>query len=112
MGDSERQRWQEIIMHPYRKDLPAIYHLWDWLHRITDAQAPAPVMSTVLDAKLLKKIPEHECSVWFELLAAICPTTQRHELRQQLADFDQSVTVTPVALLDILDGMENDGTHG
>src|SRR5215831_2509380 len=70
------------------------------------------VMSNVLHAKLLKKIPEHECVVWFELLAAICPPAQRHELRQQLADFDQSVTVTPVALLDILDGMENDGIHG
>jgi len=112
MGETERQRWQEILLHPYRKDLPAIYHLWDWLHRITDAQAPASVMSTVLHAKLLKKIPEHECVVWFELLTAMCATAQRHELRQQLADFDQSVTVTPVALLDILDGMENDGTHG
>jgi len=112
MGETERQRWQEILLHPYRKDLPAIYHLWDWLHRITDAQAPASVMSTVLHSKLLKKIPEHECVVWFELLAAICPPAQRHELRQQLADFDQSITVTPVALLDILDGMENDGTHG
>lgn len=112
MGDPERQRWQEIIVHPYRKDLPTIYHLWDWLHRITDAQAPVAVMSNVLHAKLLKKIPEHECAVWFELLAAICPADQRQELRQQLADFDQSVVVTPVALLDILDGMENGGTHG
>jgi hypothetical protein len=112
MGESERQRWQEIIVHPYRKDLPTIYHLWDWVHRITDALAPASVMSTVLYVKFLKKLPENECAVWFELLAAICPAAQRHELRQQLADFDQSVTVTPVALLDILDGMENDGTHG
>jgi hypothetical protein len=111
MGESERQRWQEIIVHPYRKDLPTIYHLWNWLHRIIDAQAPASVMSTVLQAKLLKKIPEHECTIWFELLTAMCPAAQRQELRQQLADFDQSVTVTPVALLDILDGMENDGTH-
>lgn len=112
MGESERQRWQEILVHPYRKDLPTIYHLWDWLHRITDTEAPDSVMSTVLHAKLLKKIPEHECNVWFELLTAICPPAQRQELRQQLADFDQSVTVTPVALLDILDGMENDSTHG
>jgi hypothetical protein len=45
-------------------------------------------------------------------LSAICPTAHRHELRQQFADFDQSVTVTPLALLDILEGMENHGTHG
>lgn len=112
MGESERQRWLEILVHPYRKDLPAIYHLWDWLHRITDALAPASVISGVLQAKFLKKLPEHECALWFELLAAMWPAAQRLELRQQLADFDQSVTVTPVALLDILDGMENDGTHG
>jgi len=111
MGESQRQCWQEIVVHPYRKDLPTIYHLWDWLQRIIDAQAPASVMSTVLHAKLLKKIPEHECAVWFELLAAMCPAAQRQELRQQLADFDQSVTVTPVVLLDILDGMENNRTH-
>jgi len=112
MGDPERQRWQEMIVLPYRKDLPTIYHLWDWLHRITDAQAPVAVMSNVLHAKLLKKVPEHECIVWFELLTAICPPAERPELRQQFADFDQSVIVTPVAWLDILDGMENDSTHG
>ena len=40
MTESERQRWEEIIVHPYRKDVPTTYFLWDWLHRITDAEAP------------------------------------------------------------------------
>lgn len=111
MTESDRQRWQEIIVHPYRKDLPMTYFRWDWLHRITDAQASASVMSFVLDAKLLKKVPEQESVVWFELMAAICPMPQRQELREQLADFDQSITVSPLALLDILNGMENDHNH-
>lgn len=111
MTESERQHWQEIIVHPYGKDLPMVYSRWDWLHRITDAQVPASVMSLVLDAKLLKKVPEHETIVWFDLMTAICPMPQRPELREQLAEFDQSLTMTPLALLDILNGMENDRTH-
>lgn len=111
MTESERQRWQEIVVHPYKKDLPMIYSRWDWLHRVTDAEAPASVMSSVLDAKLLKKVPEQESVVWFELMTAMCPMPQRQELREQLAGFDQSLTVTPFALLDILNGMENDRTH-
>lgn len=111
MAESDRQRWQEIIVHPYRKELPMIYSRWDWLYRITDAHAPASVMSLILDAKLLKRVPEHESVVWFELTTAICPMPQREELREQLADFDQSLTTAPFALLDILNGMENDHTH-
>ena len=49
--------------------------------------------------------------MWLEVIAAVCPPPQRQELREQLAEFDQSITVTPLALLDILNGMENDRTH-
>ncbi|MBZ5492146.1 MAG: DUF5691 domain-containing protein [Acidobacteriia bacterium] len=113
MTESERQRWEEIIVNPYRKDLPATYFLWDWLHRITDTEAPPAVMSIVLHAKLLMKLPEQELgsAYWLEMIASICPAAQRQELREQLAEFDQSQTVTPIALLDILDGMENNRPH-
>jgi hypothetical protein len=113
MTESERQRWEEIIVHPYRKDVPTTYFLWDWLHRITDIEAPPAVMSVVLHKKLLMKVPENERGnvYWLELTAAICPTAQRQELREQLAEFDQSQTASPNALLDILDGMENNRTH-
>jgi Family of unknown function (DUF5691) len=111
MTESERQRWAEIVVHPYRKDLPTNYVLWDWLHRIMDMEAPPSVMSIVLHAELLMKVPEHSSAPWFELIAAICPASQRQELREQLTKFDQSQTVTPLALLEILDGMENDRNH-
>jgi hypothetical protein len=113
MTESERQRWEEIVVHPYRKDVPTTYSLWDWLHRITDAEAPPSVMSIALHAKLLTKVPEHESgsAPWVEMMAAICPASQRPELREQLTKFDQSQTVTPLALLEILDGMENDRIH-
>ena len=113
MTESERQRWEEIVVHPYRKDVPTTYSLWDWLHRITDAEAPPSVMSIALHAKLLTKVPEHErgSAPWLEVIAATCPASQRQELREQLTKFDQSQTVTPLALLEILDGMENDRTH-
>jgi hypothetical protein len=108
MTESERHRWEEIIVNPYRKDMPTTYFLWDWLHRITDVEAPPAVMSIVLHAKLLMKLPEQErgSAYWLEMIAAISPAAQRQELRQQLAEFDQSQTLTPIALLDILDGME------
>jgi hypothetical protein len=111
--ESERQRWEEIIVHPYRKDLPTSYFLWDWLHRLTDGAAPPSVMSSLLKMKLLMKVPERERGggPWLEVIAAICPAPQRDELREQLADFDQAQTIIPLALLDILDGMEKDRTH-
>jgi len=113
MTESERQRWEETIVHPYRKDLPTSYFLWDWLHRVTDAAAPRSVMSILLKMELLMKVPERERGggPWLEVIAAICPAPQRDELREQLAEFDQSQTVIPLALLDILDGMEKDRTH-
>ena len=113
MTESERQRWEEIVVHPYRKDVPTNSSLWDWLHRITDTEASSSVMLIVLHAKLLTKVPEHErgSAPWVEMMAAICPASQRQELREQLTQFDQSQSVTPLALLDILDGMENDRTH-
>lgn len=113
MTESERQHWEEIVVQPYRKDLPTTYSLWDWLHRITDSVAPASVMSIALHAKLLTKVPEHErgSAPWVEMIAAICPASQRLELREQLTKFDQSQTVTALILLEILDGMENDRTH-
>jgi hypothetical protein len=111
MPELERRRWEELIVHPYRKDLPTIYSLWDWLHRITDADAAVSVMSIVLQTKLLTKVSEHERVAWFEVITAMCPTPQRQQLREQLAEFDQSLTVTSLALLEILDGMENDRTH-
>ena len=113
MTGSERRRWEEIVVHPYRKDAPTTYSLWDWLHRITDAEAPASVMEIALHAKMLTKVPEHErgSGPWVEMMAAICPASQRPELREQLNQFEQSQSVNPLALLDILDGMENDRTH-
>jgi Family of unknown function (DUF5691) len=113
MTQSERQRWGEIIARPYGKGLPTTYHLWDWLHRMTDAAATESVMSTVLKTKVLMKVPEQErgSAPWLEVMASICPQAQRQELREQLAEFEQSQIVTPLALLDILDGMENDSTH-
>ena len=113
MTELERQRWEEIIVHPYRKDLPTTWFLWDWLHRLTDAEASSAVMTLLLNAKVLMKVPEQERAnpYWLEMIAAICPAAQRRELREQLAEFDQAQTAVPFALLDILDGMENDRTH-
>ncbi len=113
MTESERLRWQEIVAHPYIKDPPAAYPLWDWLHRIADREAPPSVMSAVLRTGLLAKVPENELTPapMMEVMAAICPASQRQQLRGQLAGLDPSQTVAALTLLEILDGMENAHTH-
>jgi len=114
MSEPERKSWTEIIVHPYGKELPAAYFLWDWLHRVTDATAPASVLSILLKARFLTKIPERErgsSGPWLEVIAATCPAPQRSELREQLAQFDPSQTVSPLLLLDILDGMEREPAY-
>jgi len=112
MTEAERQRWGEILLQPYGKDLPAAYPLWDWVHRITDVEASPAAMSMILDTNLLTKAPEQELgnAFWFDVVAAICPASLRQELRARLTQFDSSLTVAPLALLEILDGMENDRT--
>jgi len=111
--EPERQRWAEIIVQPYRKDLPTALALWDWLHRVMDESAPASVMSMLMKSNFLKRLPdrEHSSPPWLELLASICPAQQRSDLRAQLAEFEPSQSGNATALLDILDGMEKNRTH-
>ena len=113
MTEAECHRWEEILVHPYRKEVPANYALWDWLHRIADAQASLTVMEIVLRSKLLTEIAglEQGIAPWLEVIAALCPTSHRQGLREQLTGFDPSHTVIPLALLEILDGMENHDHH-
>jgi hypothetical protein len=113
MSESELQGWQEILVHPYGKELPTNYFSWDWLHRLTDAPAPASVMSVVLKERFLLKLPERErgSAPWLEVIAAICPAPGRRELREQIAEFDPAQTVIPLSLLDILDQMERNRAH-
>jgi hypothetical protein len=111
MTEFERQRWQEVISLPYRKDPPANYQLWDWLHRITDVESPPSVMSMALHT--LEKTAEIEqvAAMYVELLAAICPASDRPALRDQLARLDPTQTIAALTLLEILEGMENPHTH-
>ena len=113
MTELERHRFQETLVTPYRKDLPTSYYLWDWLHRITDTDAAESVMVAVLATKLLTNVPERErgTAPWLEVMAAICPADQRRNLREQLTEFEQSQTVSALALIDILEEMENDRTR-
>jgi len=112
MTDSERQHWAEILVQPYRKEPPAAYPLWDWLHRMIDGEAPPSVMTLGLH-ELAPRVQENEQggAPWLELFAAMCPASQRNSLREQLTNLNPLLTVTPLALLEILEGMENDRTH-
>ena len=110
----ERQRWMAVLAKPYGDKLPTNYFLWDWLHRVCDCAAPDSVITAVLQAGLLENIPNLETfgPTWMELVAALCPTSQREALRTYLFRFDALLTANASALLEILDGMENDHTNG
>jgi hypothetical protein len=70
-------------------------------------------MSIVLDTKFLPKVLENEYArvPWVEVMASLCPATQRRELREQLSHLDPSQTFAAFTLLEILDGMENAPAH-
>jgi Family of unknown function (DUF5691) len=112
MTDPERERWQEIIAGPYGKEPPANYLVWDWLHRITDRELPASVMPMVFQLKVFTEGENvNAIGPWLEVVAALCAQSERQQLRDRLSRFDPSQNVAPLALLDILDGMENDHAH-
>lgn len=114
MSLAERTRWAEILVRPYAAKLPAAYFAWSWLHRSLEGTAPELLMESVLRSNrwLADFVEEQKAGPdWMELLAALCPASQRNRLRSQFASLDIPLTLTAIPLLDILDFLEKAGHH-
>jgi hypothetical protein len=114
MPAEERLQWAGVLVRPYGAKLPASYAAWSWLHRSLEGPGPAKLMEAVFrtsrwlsDLQDEKKLgPE-----WLELLAALCPSSQRPQLRALMMSLDAPLTMTSLPLLDILDSLEKVGHH-
>jgi hypothetical protein len=108
MTSEERLRWVGILIGPYGHQLPSTYFAWNWLHRILDEPAPEALLDSVFRSSWLTELPtlQHQGTAWTEVLAALCPSSRRQALRERLNTIDTSLTSTAIALLNILDGME------
>jgi hypothetical protein len=119
MPGAERLRWAEILVRPYTSKPPASYAAWNWLHRALEGPVPELLMEPIVRssrwlADLIDNPKAGEAKAgleWMELLAAVCPPSQRSRLRDRFKDFDPTLTLTALPLLDILDSLEKAGHH-
>jgi hypothetical protein len=110
----DRLDWAKILVRPYAAKPPVVYSAWSWMHRSIEGPVPELAMEPILSSNrwLSDLVNEQNAGAeWMELLAAVCPTSQRDRLRSQLALLDPSITVTASPLLDILDSIEKAGQH-
>jgi hypothetical protein len=114
MTVEERLRWAGILIHPCAENPPASYSVWSWLHRSLEGPAPELLMESVLRSPgwLRRLLDENKLgSEWMEMLAALCPSSQRERLRALMAPLDPALTRTALPLLDILNSLEKAGHH-
>jgi hypothetical protein len=109
----ERLRLAEILIAPYKGKPPASYWAWSWLHHMLEGPAPATLFEPVLQSpRWLTKLLEEENKQgveWMEILAALCPSSQRGRLRALIQPLEATLTLTALPLLDILDSLEKVG---
>lgn len=113
MPRDERTRWADILIRAYGRKLPWNYPAWSWLHTILDGAAPTSLLDTAFRSDWFAEEPTvaKHTPYWMEVTAALCPSSQRNELRHRLARFDAGLTVTAIILLDFLDALESNTQH-
>jgi len=110
----ERLRWAEILVRPCNSKPPASYAAWSWLHRAVEGPVPEMLMEPIVCSSrwLADLVNETKAGPeWMELLAAVCPASQRSRLRDRFKDFDPTLTLTALPLLEILESLEKAGHH-
>jgi hypothetical protein len=84
------------------------------MHHMLEGPAPATLFAPVLQSPrwLAKTLEETKQGVeWMEILASLCPSSQRGGLRALMEPLDATLTLTALPLLDILDSLEKVGHH-
>lgn len=118
MASGERTRWAQSLIRPYGANPPVTYSAWTWLHRNLEGPAPELLMEPILassgrSSRWISDLIEGQKAgaEWMELLAALCPSSQRSRLRTQLELLDRAITLTALPLLDTLDSLQKAGHH-
>jgi len=114
MPAADRLRWAEILLAPYGSNPPASYAAWRWLHRALEGPVPEMLIEPIVRSSRWLDDLLNEAKAgpeWMELIAAVCPASQRVRLRDRFKDLDPQLTLTALPLLDILDSLEKAGHH-
>lgn len=114
ISPSDRLRWAEILTRPYAGKPPASPLLWTWLHRLLQGFGPESLFQNLVRSpKWFEQLQEEGklTKDWMEVLACLCPPSQRQFLRAALEPFDFTLTTTALSLMDLLDGMEKTRHH-
>jgi len=109
MAVEDKQRWAEALIRPYRDHPPMAYPAWIWLHRAMEGPAPELLFKEiVLPGKWLAKLQEEgkPHSGWIDVIAALCPGSQRTALTARFSELAPELTVSALPLLEILDLLE------
>jgi hypothetical protein len=106
---SQKQRWAAILIEPYRGNPEAPFPAWLWLHRALEGPAPPLLFEEIVKsgtwfAKLLEN--DHPQSGWIDVIAALCPPSQRAQLQFRLSELPPELTATALPLLEILEALE------
>ena len=111
----DKQRWAQVLIRPYRDSPLMSYPAWLWLHRALEGPAPSMLFEEIVrNGKWLAKLQEDAKphSAWIDVIAALCPRSQRAALQFQMAELAPELTVTALPLLEILDSLEKVGKDG
>ena len=111
----DKQRWAEVLIRPYRDNPLMSYPAWLWLHRALEGPAPEMLFEEIVrNGKWLAKLQEDAKphSTWIDVIAALCPSSQRAALQYQMAELAPELTATALPLLEILDSLEKVGRDG
>jgi len=113
MTRAERLRWAEILIRPYGRKLPWGYTEWSWLHKMLEGPAPELLIQNALGSDWADhpKGTGAHTQFWMEVVASLCPASQRQALRARLEAFDTVHTSTALPLLHLLDALENSKPH-
>jgi hypothetical protein len=113
MSHDERLRWADILIRPYARKLPWNYPAWNQLHHLLEGSAPISLIEAALESDWFNEPPStaKHTQYWMEVTVALCPSSQRQQLRSRLEAFDPTLTATALPLLHLLDALENSEPH-
>jgi hypothetical protein len=107
MSVEDRRRWAGILIRAYKGNPPVSYPAWLWMHRAMEGAGPEVLFEGIVRnggwfAKLQEAKPH---AGWMDVMAGLCPASQRAGLRLRFSELEGELTGNALALLEVLDGI-------